>query len=180
MNLKNVNLKALQSYKSKLKELKTWAQVRSPKPLQSALSYTLDWLTPELLGSGFRMTEVSDFSMKGLIPKNSGNLDSQSEIHQGLVLNAALELAKACIDRHMPENFYRIIASETQISKKQKWDHEITLILNSDESSFDHFFSGLQGNKKPMIEFKVQIQCASKKTDLVTIGLTCDATNLLT
>lgn len=180
MNLKNVNLKALQSYKAKLKELKTWAQVRSPKPLQSALSYTLDWLSPELLGSGFRMTEVSDFSMKGIIPKNSSNLDSQGEIHQGLVLNASLELARACLDRHMPENFYRITASETQISKKQKWDDEITLNLNSDESSFDHFFSGLQGNKKPTIEFKILIQSASKNRDQITLQLTCDATNLLT
>lgn len=180
MNLKNVNLKSLQSYKSKLKELKTWAQIRSPKPLQSALSYTLDWLSPELLGSGFRMIEVSDFSIKGLIPKNSSNLDSSKEIHQGLVLNATLELARACLDRHMPENFYRILSSDAHISKKQKWDEEITLHLNSNESLFDHFFSELQRNKKPTIEFKVQIRCDSKKADQITVQLTCDATHLIT
>lgn len=180
MNLKNVNLKSLRAYKSKLKELKTWVQVRSPKPLQSALSYTLDWLSPELLGSGFRMIEVSDFSMKGLIPKNSSNLDSNGEIHQGLVLNASLELSRTCIDRHLPENLYQITSSDVQISKKQKWGDEITLNLNSSESVFDHFFSELQSNKKTTIEFQIQVQSDSKKMDLISIKLTCDATNLLT
>lgn len=180
MNLKNVNLMSLPSYRTKLKELKTWAQVRSPKPLQSALSYTLDWLSPEMLGTGFRMTEVSDFSLKGLIPKNSSNLDFQGEIHQGLVLNATIELARNCIDRHMPENFYRILSTDTRIVKKQKWDDEVTLSLQWNESLFDDFFSELQGNQKPTIEFQVHIHCHTKKADQMTIKLTCDATNLLT
>ena len=181
MNLKNVNIKALQSYKLKLKELKTWAQVKSPKPLQSALSYTLGWLSPELLGSGFRLIEISDFAIKGTIPLDQMNLDFNQEIHQGLVLNASLELARTYIHRHLPENFYRLVMSEIKISKSQKWNENISLQLNSTENALDEFFSNLQGNKKATIEFHIEVGVEKlKKFDRVDLKLTCEATNLLT
>ena len=77
MSLNNMNFykKTTEKLTEKLKELKTWAQVKSPKTLQPALSYALDWLAPELLGTGFRMLEVSDFSLKALIPARQSNFD---------------------------------------------------------------------------------------------------------
>ena len=102
----------------KLKELKTWAQVKSPKHLQPALSYALDWLAPELLGTGFRMIEVSDFSIKALVPARNTNFDFQNEIHQGLVLNASLELCRSFLQKLMAESFFSVTASEIILSKK--------------------------------------------------------------
>src|SRR3954464_7424042 len=95
----------------KLKELKTWAQVKSPKPLQPALSYALDWLAPELLGTGFRMVEISDFSLKAMVPARSTNFDFQGEVHQGLILNAGLELCRVFLQKQMAESFFQIIAT---------------------------------------------------------------------
>ncbi len=179
LNLKSVNSKAVQSYKQKLKELKTWVEVKSPKPLQSALSYTLGWLLPELLGTGFRMVEVSDFAIKGMIPADASNLDSSEQIHQGLILNAALELCRTFINRHLPENYYRIVASDIRISKHQLWNQKLSLLLRSSESVLDQFFSELQENKKAVISFQIEIE-NFKKADLINIQLTCEPTNLLT
>ncbi len=180
VNLKSVNLKTMQSYKQKLKDLKIWAQVKSPKPLQSALSYTLGWLSPELLGTGFRMVEISDFNIKGIIPHDSMNIDSTGEVHQGLVLNAAIELARTFINRHMPENFYKIVSSDCRIFKQLTWVEKLTLQMSSTESAFDEFFSNLQENKKTTMNFKIEIAIENfKKTDFVQLKLTCEATNLL-
>ena len=180
-NFKAVNAKALQSYKEKLKEFKTWAQVKSPKSLRPALSYTLGWLSPELLGTGFRMKELSDFEMKGTIPYDSTNLDGNNELHQGLVINAALELTRALLNRHITESFYKISSSEIKISKKQKWNDTLNIVLKTDGATLDTFFADLQQNKKPQIQFFVRIEVDStKKADAVELKLVCEAMNLLT
>ena len=106
--LKLSNAKTTQIYMQKLKDFKTWAQVKSPKSIRPALSYTLGWLSPELLGTGFRMIEVSDFEMKALIPADAANKDGSGQIHQGLVLNAVLELATTFTHRHMETSFYHV------------------------------------------------------------------------
>ncbi len=179
-NLKNVNIKAGQAYKQKLKEFKTWAQVKSPKVIQPALSYTLGWLSPELLGTGFRMLEISDFEIKATVPSDPMNVDASRELHQGLVLNAALELAKTFINRHLEENFYQISASEIKISKKQKWNENMHLFLRSDESTMDDFFSSLQKDKKAQIQLTIRLQQeANKKSDTIDLKLICDSVALL-
>lgn len=91
----------------KLKELKTWAQVKSPKRIQPVLSYALDWLAPELLGTGFRLFELNDFELKAIVPANKSNLDSQGEIHQGLATNAALELARVFFTASDARKFFQ-------------------------------------------------------------------------
>ena len=164
----------------KLKELKTWAQVKSPRPLQPALSYALDWLAPELLGTGFRMMEVSDFSVKATVPARPSNFDFQQEVHQGLVLNAGLELGRAFLQKQMSESFFQIVGSEIELSKKQKWSTDLELILETDEGSLDDFFIGFQKNKKTEIEFQIQV-CPqkSKKTDTLKLKLKIEKTELL-
>ncbi len=180
LNLKNVNLKAAQGYKQKLKEFKTWAQIKSPKVIQPALSYTLGWLSPELLGSGFRMTEIADFEIKATVPADSVNLDSQKQLNQGLVLNAAMELAKTFINRHLEENFYQISASEIKISKKQIWNENLHLYLQASEGAMDDFFSSLQKQKKAKLELSIRLQVGeSKKSDTLELKLHCEAVNLL-
>ena len=180
MSFKKVNFKAAQTYRQKLKELKTWAQINGPKPLQPALNYTLGWLSPELLGTGFRMIEVSDFAMKGLIPASHLNLDANEEVNQGLVLNASLELSKVFINRHMPESFYKISSSEIKIIKNQIWNENLSLNLISSDSMMDHFFSAMQENKKAVLHFAIRIEFEkSKKMDNIDLKLVCEATKLI-
>ncbi len=164
----------------KLKELKTWAQVKSPKPFQPALSYALDWLTPELLGTGFRLFEVSEHELKAIIPANKSNLDFQNEIHQGLVVNACIEMSRSFLQKQMPESFFQIISSNLQIEKKQRWGDEIRLTLRSDATAMDDFFIELQKSKRATLEFKIVIGTArTKKIDQVDLKLTIQSTALL-
>lgn len=164
----------------KLKELKTWAQVKSPRPLQPALSYALDWLAPELLGTGFRMLEVSDFSLKALVPARETNFDFQKEIHQGLVLNAALELCRAFLQKQMAESFFRLTSCESTVSKKMLWSSDLELLLESDQNTIDDFFINFHKNRKNEIEFDVKIKAEkSKKTDLIKLKLFLEKTALI-
>jgi hypothetical protein len=179
MNL-NVNLKMVDSYKQKLKELKTWAQVKSPRALQTALSYTLGWLSPELLGTGFRMIEISDFEIQALVPAESGNFDNRGQINQGLVLNGCFEMANSFISRHMPDNFYQIVSSDLRVSKKQKWNGDLKIKLVSDENTLDQFFIDLQENKESEIKLLFEIEITGhKKVDTVDLKLMCEPTHLL-
>lgn len=164
----------------KLKELKTWAQVKSPKPLQPALSYALDWLAPELLGTGFRMIETSDFSVKATVPARGTNFDFQQEVHQGLVLNAGLELARAFLQKQMAESFFQIVSSDCQLTKKQKWHNDLELILQADQDALDDFFIDFQKNKTNEINFDIVIKMEkSKKTDLLRLKLQIEKTQLI-
>ncbi|MGZ3690686.1 MAG: hypothetical protein ACXVAX_04245 [Pseudobdellovibrio sp.] len=164
----------------KLKEFKTWAQVKSPKSLQSALSYTLDWLAPELLGTGFRMHEVGELSFKAIVPARDANLDFQKEIHQGLVLNASVELARAFLQIQMGESFFRIVGFENKITKTQKWEQDLELHLETDQATLDDFFIDLQKKKKAEINFEINIKNKSlRKSDLVKLCLDIEKVELL-
>lgn len=164
----------------KLKELKTWAQVKSPKPLQPALSYALDWLAPELLGTGFRMRELSDFAVQAEVPARASNFDFQGEIHQGLILNASLELSRAFMQKQMPESFFRIESSEIRLSKKTKWQSDIELTLMTDQAVLDDFFINFQRHKKSTIEFDIKIKAmATAKSDSLILQLQIEKTELI-
>ncbi len=164
----------------KLKELKTWAQVKSPKHIQPVLSYALDWLAPELLGTGFRMIEISDFSIKALVPARATNFDFQKEIHQGLVLNAALELCRAFLQRQMSESFFRITSSESTLVKKLNWSSDLELLLETEQNSMDEFFINFHKNKKNEIDFVIKIRTEkNKKTDSIHLKLLLEKTMLI-
>ena len=171
----------MQFYRQKLKEFKTWAQIKSPQLIRPALSYTLGWLSPELLGTGFRMVEISDFSMKATVPAESSNLDSNHELHQGLILNASIELSKTFINRHLTETYYQIDSTEIKISKKQKWSKDLNLYLQVKDVTLDDFFSELQQNKKAQLLLSIRLGLeTTKKTDSVELKLNCSPINLLT
>lgn len=183
--LETVNLQWTQTLSDRLKEFKTWAQVKGPKTLQPALSYTLDWLSPELLGTGFRMFEISDFEMKAVIPARKTNFDSQSEIHQGLVTNAILELARVFIQRQVPDHFFQIVGSEINLAKKNQWKTDLTLSLKVSDSHVDDFFVQIQKNKNAIIEFEISIDPSgkangkSKNVDQVSLKLRIQTIDLI-
>ncbi len=164
----------------KLKELKTWAQVKSPKHLQPALSYALDWLAPELLGTGFRMIEVSDYSLKALVPARDTNFDFQKEIHQGLILNASLELCRAFLQKQMAESFFRITTSQSAISKKLKWSEDLELLLETDQNTIDDFFIKFHKHRKNEIEFEIKVKTEkNKRSDSLQLKLLLEKTELI-
>lgn len=183
--ISTVNAQWVQGLSGRLKEFKTWVQVKGPKTLQPALSYALDWLSPELLGTGFRMFEVSDFKMKAFVPSHKMNFDSQFEIHQGLVTNAALELARIFIQRQVPDHFFQIVGSEISLIKKNKWSTDLNLVLKMSEGHLDDFFVQIQKHKKAMIEFEVLIESSKKQndkfkgTDRIDLKLHIETTDLI-
>ncbi len=176
----NATEKLSQNLNEKLKEFKTWAQVKSPKSLQPALSYALDWLAPELLGTGFRMYEVGDFAMKAVIPAHKSNLDSQFEIHQGLVVNSVLELSKVFIQRQMPDKFFQVTSTELNLVKKHKWAEALNLAMTTSQEDMDDFFVLLQKNKKSSLKFKVDISAQNKKkSDFAILQIQIETTDLI-
>ncbi|MBY0453022.1 MAG: hypothetical protein K2P92_08305 [Bdellovibrionaceae bacterium] len=163
---------ATQATTEKLKELKTWAQVKSPKTLQPALSYALDWLAPELLGTGFRMVELNDYSVKAFVPARTTNFDFQKEVHQGLVLNAGLELARSFLQKQMSESVFQISTSQAHLNKKLKWNQDLEIVLEADASDMDDFFIDLQKNKKADVTFHVTVHVQGQsKTDSLKLSL---------
>ena len=164
----------------KLKELKTWAQVRSPKPLQPALSYALDWLAPELLGTGFRMLEISDFSIKACVPARQTNFDFNKQVHQGLVVNAGLELSRAFLQKQMAESIFQVTSSDVSLTKKQSWTGDLEIVLETDQAVMDDFFIDLQKKKKAEIVFDFKIKIAdNKKSDSMRIAQVIEKTELI-
>ena len=128
-----------------------------------------------------RMVETSDFSMKATVPAESSNLDSNQELHQGLILNASLELSKTFINRHLTEIYYQIDSTEIKISKKQKWSEDLNLYLQVKDLTLDDFFSELQQNKKAQLLLSIRLELeTTKKTDSVELKLNCSPIKLLT
>lgn len=126
------------------------------------------------------MIEVSDFSIKALVPARATNFDFQKEVHQGLILNAALELCRAFLQKQMAESFFRITSSETSVTKKMIWSTDLELILETDQNVLDEFFINFHKNKKNEIEFEIKIKTEkNKKTDTIQLKLFLEKTVLI-
>lgn len=141
----------------KIKDLKNWLQQNSPQSVQPILSYALDWLAPELLGTGFQVLSTDDQVIKGLVPHKKSNLDSQSEIHLGLVVNASLELVKVLIGRHWPAESWEIHQLDFTVSKKNRWMQDLELKLSWSVEDIDHFLMNFQKHNKAETELAVSI-----------------------
>ena len=108
------------------------------------------------------------------------DLDFQNEIHQGLALNASLELAKSFLQRQMHDTIFKILSSEINISKKLQWTSDLILRLEVEQSELDEFFIGLQKKNKNEIEFKIKILNEnSKKSDSIKLKLNIEKTELI-
>jgi len=74
------------------------------------------------------------------------------------VLNASVELARAFLQKQMGESFFRIAGFENKISKTQKWEEDLELYLEVEQSALDDFFINLQKNKKAEMNFEITIK----------------------
>lgn len=168
-------------YKARLRDLKTWVQVKGPRPVQGILSYALDWLSPELIGTGFRMKETSDHEVSGLIPYRNQNLDSQSEIHPGLVVNAAIELARVSLQKQIPDEAFRIVNYEINLVKKNLWKEDLYLSVKLNLQEFDDFFIELQEKQKARIQLEVDLKSDHQKkhTDKIQLHLQIESILLI-
>lgn len=147
---------------TKLKDLKTWVQVKGPKSLRPALSYALDWLSPELMGTGLRFFEVSDYQLKAVIPANKTNLNFDKQIHQGLVVNSALEMTRLFLKRQMPSASFQIAETHIELSKNLRWTEDLELIFKANEVDLDDLFVQLNKFKKSKFQADILI-CLSEE-----------------
>ncbi len=142
----------------KIKDLKNWLQQNSPQSVQPILSYALDWLAPELLGTGFQILSMDDQVIKGFIPYKNSNLDSQSEIHLGLVVNGSMELVKLLVGRHWPVESWQINQLDFSVSKKNRWIQDLELKLSWPSEDMDQFLMNFQKHNQTETELVVSVQ----------------------
>ncbi len=142
----------------KIKDLKNWLQQNSPQSVQPILSYALGWLAPELLGTGFQVLSINDQVIKGLIPYKTCNLDSQKEIHLGLVVNAGMELVKLLMARHWPAESWQIQNLEFNLTKKNRWIKDLELFLSWSLADIDQFLLDFQKHNQAETDLTVSIQ----------------------
>lgn len=153
------NLQA--NYVEKIKDFKVWSHLHTPnllKPLVNpALSYALDWLSPELLGTGFVIVEAEDESIQATVPFNKSNCDFHHQIHAGLVVNAGLEVMSTYISKHWAKNLWDIKSYQIELNKKLKWDKDLSLHFACSEEDMDKLILSLQKNEHVVFEGTVLI-----------------------
>lgn len=149
------NLQA--NYVDKIRDFKVWSDLHTPALLKPALSYALDWLAPELLGTGFTITEAEDESIKGKIPYHRTNCDFHNQIHAGLVVNAGLEVISTYIAKHWAKNLWEIKSYQIELNKNLKWDKDLILQFSCSEQDMDKLILSLQKNDQVSFEGMVFI-----------------------
>jgi hypothetical protein len=168
------NLQA--NYVDKIRDFKVWSDLHTPallKPLvKPALSYALDWLSPELLGTGFVINEASDESIKATVPFNKSNCDFHNQIHAGLAVNAGLEVMSTYIAKHWAKNLWEIKSYQIELNKKLKWDNDLSLQFSCSEEDMDKLILSLQKNDQVSFEGTVFISIKnSTQSDSVKLKL---------
>jgi hypothetical protein len=164
------NLQA--NYVEKIRDFKVWSDLHTPALLKPALSYALDWLSPELLGTGFVITEASDESVSAKVPYQRTNCDFHNQIHAGLVVNAALEVISTFISKHWAKNLWEIKSYQLEVSKNLKWDKDLVLQFSCSEQDMDKFILSLQKNDQVAFEGTVFIATKnSSQSDSVKLKL---------
>lgn len=164
------NLQA--NYVDKIRDFKVWSDLHTPALLKPALSYALEWLSPELLGTGFVITEVNDECVKAKVPYQRANCDFHGQIHAGLVVNAALEVISTFISKHWAKNLWEIKNYQLELSKNLKWDKDLALQFSCSEQDMDKFILSLQKNDQVAFEGTVFIAMKnSSQSDSVKLKL---------
>lgn len=164
------------NYVEKIRDFKVWSDLYTPgllKPLiKPALSYALDWLSPELLGTGFTITEATDESIKAIIPFSKANCDFHNQIHAGLVVNAGLEVLSTYIAKHWAKNLWEIESYQIELQKNLKWDKDLTLRFSCEEADMDKLILSLQKNERVFFEGSIFITPKnSNKSDSIKLKL---------
>ena len=97
-----------------------------------------------------------------------------------MVLNAGFELARAFLQMQMGESVFHISGTDYNFSKKNKWQTDLALLLETDQATMDDFFISLQKKKKTEITFPIKIQIdGSKKIDHLQLTLHIEKIDLI-
>lgn len=169
------------NYVEKIKDFKVWSDLHTPALLKPALSYALDWLAPELLGTGFTIKEINDENLKAKIPFQKTNCDFHHQIHAGLVINAALEMISTFIGRHWAKNLWELKSYQIEITKNLKWNKDIELSFSCNEKDTDKLILELQKNDHVTFDGTVLVGLKnSTATDTVKFKLNIVKLKLLT
>ncbi len=164
------NLQA--NYVDKIRDFKVWSDLHTPALLKPALSYALDWLSPELLGTGFVITEAGDESIKAKVPFHKTNCDFHHQIHAGLVVNAGLEVISTYIAKHWAKNLWEIKSYQIELNKNLKWDKDLNLQFSCSEQDMDKLILSLQKNDQVSFEGTVFISMKnSNQSDSLKLKL---------
>lgn len=164
----------------KLKNFKFWADQNVPETFKPVLNYTLGWLAPDLLGTGFSVVQQTDSEVVAMIPLNAANKDFQNQIHAGLVINAGLEMIKSLLYKHMVGVGFQMARTEMNLTKKMNWLSDLKLKLFIDLEVFEMQLIQFQNNKKADFDFEVSIYCGeSKKFDQINYKIEIQKVNLL-
>lgn len=145
------------NYVDKIRDFKLWSNLHAPTLLRPALSYALDWLAPELLGTGFSITATGEENMTAKIPYQATNCDFHNQIHAGLVVNAGLEMISTYISKHWAKNLWEINSYQIQLNKNARWDKDLHLQFNCSEEDIDKLILSLQKNDQVAFEGTVHI-----------------------
>lgn len=168
------------SYVDKIRDFKVWSDLHTPALLKPALSYALDWLAPELLGTGFSITEAGDESITAKIPYQRTNCDFHNQIHAGLVVNAGLEVISTYIAKHWAKNLWEIKSYQLELNKNIKWDRDLMLQFTCSENDMDKLILSLQKNDHVIFEGTVFIAVKnSSQSDSLKLKLNITKLKLL-
>ncbi len=168
------------SYVDKIRDFKVWSDLHTPALLKPALSYALDWLAPELLGTGFSITEAGDESITAKIPYQRTNCDFHNQIHAGLVVNAGLEVISTYIAKHWAKNLWEIKSYQLELNKNIKWDKDLMLQFTCSENDMDKLILSLQKNDHVTFEGTVFIAVKnSSQSDSLKLKLNITKLKLL-
>lgn len=152
-----IDFKMMDNYLSRIRDLKTWSDQHAPGLLKPALSYALDWLAPELLGTGFEVQTLNDQKIRARIPYRKSNCDFQGEIHAGLVVNSGFQMLQTFLAQHWPQNLWRISNYQIELTKNTKWQSDLQLEFFCSDSDLDRMILFLQKNDQMIFEGQITI-----------------------
>lgn len=157
-------------YDHKIRQFNNWAQVHSPSVFKPIINYTLAWLSPQLIGTGFKILKLSEDYVEAVVPSLDSNLDQQQHINLGLVTNAGVEMVRAFLTMHLQSESYNLEHIETRLIKKLNWTKDLSLKLHMSNEVFETQFIQYQKNKSHEFEFKILILLPTEiKADLLKI-----------
>jgi len=164
----------------KIKTLKQWAHDHLPQKLTPVIDYTLGWLSPELLGTGFLVKSQTDDGVIAMVPFLPINTDFQRQIHSGLVINAGQEMIRAYLQRNVVGFNFIFSKINLHLNKKLNWTSDLTLKMNVNSGYFEAQLIEFQKRKSAEFDFTVDIQVGdSKKVDQLSFKIELHKLNLL-
>lgn len=164
----------------KIKTLKQWAHDHLPQKLTPVIDYTLGWLSPELLGTGFLIKTQTDTNVIATVPFLTINSDFQHQIHSGLVVNAGQEMIRAYLQRNVVGMSFEYSKINLHLNKKLNWTSDLTLKMNVSEEYFESQLIEFQKKKTAEFDFTIDIHVGeSKKIDQLSFKIELHKLNLL-